>query len=173
MDLCPFQGVILYSKAQCSCLPVLWIHFDPAWGKSAYWKWMNIRNIVDYVTERTSCQFFCSLLQNGLCFWLQLVHMHKFILILWSCCGRRRFYFILFLGLHSTSCLTYCTWSNLTSCNAFLQETVLNSVSFTPVTQANYVCWLNEHSHKKRLSFQPKETTKMSPGSNLQQVSNV
>ncbi|XP_060781272.1 interferon-induced, double-stranded RNA-activated protein kinase isoform X3 [Neoarius graeffei] len=48
-------------------------------------------------------------------------------------------------------------------------ETVLNSsVSFTPVTQANYVCWLNEHSHKKRLSFQPKETTKMSPGSNLQ-----
>ncbi|KAF4089927.1 hypothetical protein AMELA_G00043940 [Ameiurus melas] len=48
-------------------------------------------------------------------------------------------------------------------------ETNLNSsASVLPVTQANYICWLNEYSHKERLTFKPKETTKMSQGSNIQ-----
>ncbi|XP_026795317.3 interferon-induced, double-stranded RNA-activated protein kinase isoform X1 [Pangasianodon hypophthalmus] len=43
-----------------------------------------------------------------------------------------------------------------------------SSARASPVTQANYICWLNEYSHKKRLTFNPKETTKMSSGSNIQ-----
>ncbi|MCJ8730997.1 hypothetical protein PDJAM_G00190700, partial [Pangasius djambal] len=48
-----------------------------------------------------------------------------------------------------------------------------SSARASPVTQANYICWLNEYSHKKRLAFKPMETTKMSSGSNIQQVSNA
>ncbi|XP_017319283.1 interferon-induced, double-stranded RNA-activated protein kinase isoform X1 [Ictalurus punctatus] len=48
-------------------------------------------------------------------------------------------------------------------------ETILNSsASVLPVTQVNFICWLNEYSHKERLPFKPKETTKMSQGSNIQ-----
>ncbi|KAK2853065.1 hypothetical protein Q7C36_008266 [Tachysurus vachellii] len=41
------------------------------------------------------------------------------------------------------------------------------SVSLKP-TQANYICWLNEYSHKQKIPFIANESTKMGPGSNNQ-----
>ncbi|XP_058242415.1 interferon-induced, double-stranded RNA-activated protein kinase [Hemibagrus wyckioides] len=43
-----------------------------------------------------------------------------------------------------------------------------SSASLSLVTQANFICWLNEYSHKTKLAFIPTETTKMCPGSNIQ-----
>ncbi|KAK3553939.1 hypothetical protein QTP70_015280 [Hemibagrus guttatus] len=48
-------------------------------------------------------------------------------------------------------------------------ETSLDSSdSLSLVTQANFICWVNEYSHKKKLSFIPIETTKMSSGAKIQ-----
>ncbi|XP_036402952.1 interferon-induced, double-stranded RNA-activated protein kinase isoform X2 [Megalops cyprinoides] len=42
-----------------------------------------------------------------------------------------------------------------------------------PITQANYVCWLNEYSHKMRLSIKPIESARMGPGNTTQCCSYV
>ncbi|KAG7462850.1 hypothetical protein MATL_G00189060 [Megalops atlanticus] len=42
-----------------------------------------------------------------------------------------------------------------------------------PITQANYVCWLNEYSHKMRLSVKPIESARMGPGNTTQCCSYV